>query len=93
MGRHPAPPKLNRGLNLSKNVVALGLVSLLTDVSSEIIYPLLPLFLISVLGASRTYVGLIEGVAESVASLTKLFSGWLSDRLGHRKRLVVAGYT
>jgi MFS family permease len=72
--------------------VALGLVSLLTDASSEMIYPLLPLFLVSVLGAGRTYVGLIEGVAESAASLTKLLSGWLSDRLGQRKRLVVAGY-
>jgi MFS family permease len=74
-------------------VVALGLVSLLTDVSSEMIYPLLPLFLTSVLGAGQTFVGLVEGIAESAASLTKLFSGWLSDRLGRRKGLVVAGYT
>jgi MFS family permease len=84
--------RAGRGLGLSRNVVALGLVSLLTDASSEMIYPLLPLFLTSVLGAGRTYVGLIEGVAESAASLTKLLSGWLSDRLGRRKRLVVAGY-
>jgi MFS family permease len=74
-------------------VVALGLVSLLTDVSSEMIYPLLPLFLTSVLGAGQTFVGLVEGIAESAASLTKLFSGWLSDRLGRRKGLVVVGYT
>ncbi len=93
MRRSPAPPRAIGRFGLSRNVVALGLVSLLTDVSSEMIYPLLPLFLISVLGASRTYVGLIEGVAESAASLTKLFSGWLSDWLGQRKRLVVAGYT
>jgi len=78
---------------LSRNVLALGVVSLLTDVSSEMIYPLLPLFLTSVLGAGQTFVGLVEGVAESAASLTKLFSGWLSDRLGRRKGLVVAGYT
>ena len=78
---------------LSWNVVALGLVSLLTDVSSEMIYPLLPLFLTSVLGAGQTFVGLVEGIAESAASLTKLFSGWLSDRLGRRKGLVVVGYT
>ena len=78
---------------LSRNVVALGLVSLLTDVSSEMIYPLLPLFLTSVLGAGPTVVGLVEGIAESAASLTKLFSGWLSDRLGRRKGLMVAGYT
>lgn len=78
---------------LSRNVVALGLVSLLTDVSSEMIYPLLPLFLTRILGAGQTYVGLVEGVAESAASLTKLLSGWLSDRLGLRKGLVVVGYT
>src|SRR5574337_1322747 len=78
---------------LSRNVVALGLVSLLTDVSSEMIYPLLPLFLTSVLGAGQTFVGLVEGIAESAASLTKLVSGWLSDRMGRRKGLVVAGYT
>ena len=78
---------------LSQNVLALGLVSLLTDVSSEMIYPLLPLFLTSILGAGKTFVGLVEGVAESAASLTKLFSGWLSDRLGRRKGLVLTGYT
>src|SRR5574341_538406 len=82
-----------RLFGLSRNVVALGLVSMLTDVSSEMIYPLLPLFLTSVLGAGQTFVGLVEGIAESAASLTKLLSGWLSDRLGRRKGLVVAGYT
>jgi len=86
-------PRRGGVLGLSPNVVALGLVSLFTDVSSEMIYPLLPLFLTSVLGAGQTYVGLVEGVAESAASLTKLWSGWLSDRLGRRKGLVVAGYT
>src|SRR5574337_392363 len=86
----------NRGVRLfglSRNVVALGLVSLLTDVSAEMIYPLLPLFLTTVLGAGQTFIGLVEGIAESAASLTKLGSGWLSDRLGRRKGLVVVGYT
>ncbi|MBZ0169545.1 MFS transporter [Candidatus Methylomirabilis lanthanidiphila] len=82
-----------RRFGLSRNVVALGLVSMLTDVSSEMIYPLLPLFLTSVLGAGQTFVGLVEGIAESAASVTKLLSGWLSDRLGRRKELVVVGYT
>jgi MFS family permease len=88
-------PHSERGrlFGLSRNVVALGLVALLTDVSSEMIYPLLPLFLTTVLGAGPTFVGLVEGIAESASSLTKLFSGWLSDRLGRRKGLVVAGYT
>jgi len=88
-------PDPGRGgvFGLSRNVVALGLVSLLTDVSSEMIYPLLPLFLTRVLGAGQTYVGLVEGAAESAASLTKLYSGWLADRLGKRKSLVVTGYT
>ncbi|HWQ35318.1 MAG TPA: MFS transporter [Blastocatellia bacterium] len=78
--------------SLPRNVIALGLVSLFNDASSEIIYPLLPLFITSTLGASVAAVGLIEGVAESTSSLLKLFAGWLSDRLGHRKLLVVAGY-
>jgi MFS family permease len=86
-------PRRSGIFGLSRNVLALGLVSLLTDVSSEMIYPLLPLFLTSVLGAGQIFVGLVEGVAESAASLTKLGSGWLSDRLGRRKELVVAGYT
>jgi MFS family permease len=86
-------PRRSSIFGLSRNVLALGLVSLLTDVSSEMIYPLLPLFLTSVLGAGQIFVGLVEGVAESAASLTKLASGWLSDRLGRRKELVVAGYT
>jgi MFS family permease len=75
-----------------RNVVLLGLTSLLNDVSSEIIYPLLPMFLTTVLGAGPAYIGVIEGIAESTASLVKLGSGWLSDRLGRRKGLVVAGY-
>ncbi len=62
------------------------------DISSEMVYPLVPLFLTSVLGASKTAVGLIEGIAEATASILKVFSGWLSDRLGKRKALMGAGY-
>ncbi|MBI3600446.1 MAG: MFS transporter, partial [Nitrospinae bacterium] len=64
---------------ISRNVLILGFVSLLTDVSSEMIYPLLPIFLTAVLGAGPVFIGIIEGAAESTASILKLFSGWLSD--------------
>lgn len=80
------------GSRLPRNVIALSLVSLLTDASSEMIYPLMPTFLATVLGASALSVGAIEGTAESVASLLKFASGWWSDRLPRRKPLVVAGY-
>ena len=79
--------------SLPRNVVAIGLVSLFNDASSEIIYPLLPIFLTTTLGASARAIGIIEGLAESVASLLKLFAGYLSDRLAKRKPLVVAGYS
>jgi MFS family permease len=78
---------------ITGNVLILGLVSLCTDISSEMIYPLLPLFLTSVLHAGPAFLGTIEGVAESTASLLKLFSGIASDRLPGRKKLVLAGYT
>jgi MFS family permease len=77
---------------LPRNVIAIGLVSLLNDASSEIIYPLLPVFLVGTLGASARAIGVIEGLAESISSLLKLFAGYLSDRLGKRKSLVVGGY-
>jgi MFS family permease len=77
---------------LPANVVAIGLVSLLNDASSEIIYPLLPIFLAASLGASAGAIGIIEGLAESISSLLKLFAGHRSDRLGKRKFLVVGGY-
>ena len=77
---------------LPRNVVAIGLVSLLNDASSEIIYPLLPIFLAASLGASAEAIGIIEGLAESISSLLKLFAGYLSDRIGKRKWLVVGGY-
>ena len=77
---------------LPRNVKALGVVSLFADVSSDMIFPLLPLFLTSVLGASGAMLGMIEGLAETVAAMLKLASGWWSDRVRSRKPLVVAGY-
>ena len=68
-----------------RNVLALAAVSFLTDASSEIIAPLLPLFLVGTLGVSVSMVGVIEGGAEAVASLLKLASGWWSDRVSRRK--------
>jgi len=79
-----------RGFN--KNVVITGLVSFFMDLSSEMVYPLVPLFLANVLGADKAVIGLIEGIAESTASILKVFSGWLSDRIGSRKWLMAAGY-
>jgi MFS family permease len=77
---------------LNRNVFFTGLVSFFMDFSSEMVYPLVPLFLSSVLGVPKSVIGLIEGIAESTASLLKVFSGWLSDRLGHRKWLMALGY-
>src|SRR3954470_9942818 len=85
-----APPE--KGSGLGRNVYALAAVSFFTDVSSEMIYPLLPVFLTSVLGASAGFIGAIEGAAESTAALLKLASGWWSDRVQRRKPLVLAGY-
>ncbi|MGB7537324.1 MAG: MFS transporter [Anaerolineales bacterium] len=85
-----APAKQNR---IPRNLLAVSLGSLFTDISSEMIVYLLPLFLTNVLGAKTAIIGLIEGVAESTASLTRLFSGWLSDKLGKRKALTVFGYS
>ena len=78
---------------ISKNVFVLGLVSFFNDVASEMIYPLVPIFLTSVLGAPVAIVGLIEGIAESTASVLKVVSGWLSDKWRKRKPFVVAGYS
>lgn len=80
-------------LGLGRTVIALAVVSFLTDVSSEMIYPLLPVFLAGTLGASAAMIGAIEGAAETTASLLKLWSGWWSDRVRRRKPLVVFGYT
>ena len=73
-------------------VIALGVVSLCTDVASEMLVPVLPLFITVALGASATSLGVIEGVAESAASGLRLATGWVSDRMGTRKPFLVAGY-
>ena len=80
-------------LKLPKNVRSLGWVSFFNDVSSEMIYPLMPLFLTQVLGAGIVFVGLVEGIAESISSFLKLFSGWLSDRFRKRKVIILFGYS
>lgn len=80
-------------LGISKNVFVLGLVSFFNDIASEMIYPIVPIFLTSVLQAPISIVGLIEGIAESTGSVLKVVSGWLSDRYRSRKPFVVTGYS
>jgi MFS family permease len=77
---------------LTRTVVLLGLVSFFADVSSEMLYPVTPVFLTAILGASMTQVGLIEGIAEAVASLLKTFSGLISDHSQSRKPWIISGY-
>ena len=86
------PGSLFRWREIPRGVWMLGLVSLFMDVSSEMIHALLPLYLVTVLGTSTLTVGIIEGIAEATASITKIFSGALSDYLGKRKWLAAAGY-
>ena len=76
---------------LPRNVILLGMVSFLTDVSTEMILPVLPLFFVSI-GVEKAIIGLIEGVAESTASLLKVFSGYYSDKIGKRKIFITSGY-
>ncbi len=83
----------NSKFGISKNVFVLGLVSFFNDVASEMIYPIVPIFLTSVLGAPVAIVGLIEGIAESTASILKVVSGWFSDKFRKRKPFVLAGYS
>jgi MFS family permease len=85
-----APSGRRKGL--TRNVIILGFVSLLNDGASEMIYPLLPVFLTAVLGAGPAALGIIEGIAEATASLLKLYSGYLSDRVKRRKGWILAGY-
>src|SRR5215208_754192 len=77
---------------LGRNIIGLSAVSFFTDVSTEMIYPLLPIFLAGVLGANASFIGAIEGLAETTASMLKLLSGWWSDKMNARKPLVVVGY-
>ena len=78
--------------DLPRNVWAVSLTSFFMDISSEMVLNILPLYLSGVLGVRTSVIGLIEGFAEATASVLKVFSGWLSDRLGARKWLAVAGY-
>jgi MFS family permease len=87
----PTNPQSEPG-RLPAGVWALGFTALLMDVSSELVHSLLPVFLSTTIGASMTAIGILEGTAEATASITKLFSGTLSDYLGRRKRLVAVGY-
>lgn len=86
-------PSKNPPKALSRNVVAMGIVSFFNDAASEMIFPVLPLFLTSVLGTPMIALGFIEGVAEAAASIFKVLSGWLSDRTGRRKPFIVLGYS
>jgi len=74
------------------NIILLGIASLLTDISSEMVYPLLPIYLVNTLGAGPAILGLIEGVAESLSSLLKVFSGYFSDKVRLRKPFTIFGY-
>jgi MFS family permease len=84
--------KGGRVLGFEHNVFYTGVVSLLMDIGSEMAYPLVPLFLSSVLGVNKAVIGLIEGIAESTASVVRVFSGYVSDRVQRRKSLMVLGY-
>jgi MFS family permease len=90
-----APGGIRRALlaGVTRNVIALGLVSFFTDISSELLVYLIPLYLANVLAATPTIIGVVEGVTESASAFLKLGSGWLSDRLGRRKTLVLTGYS
>ncbi len=88
----PARPERSSVRDLPRNVWAVSLTSFFMDISSEMVINLLPLFLAGVLGVRTDIIGFIEGLAEAIASLLKLFSGWLSDRLQERKWLAVVGY-
>ena len=90
--KNPKSKFANLTSALPRTVVTLSIVSLFNDAAGEIIYPLLPLFLTDTLGASKMFVGLVEGLAESVSSLLKLPAGWYSDRLKKRKGIVLLGY-
>lgn len=77
---------------ITRNILLLGFISMFTDISSQMIFPLLPLFLVNVLGANASIVGIVEGAAETTASLLKVFSGYFSDKIKKRKPFVFLGY-
>lgn len=82
----------NTQKSMLRNVIFLGLVSFFADISSEMVYPLIPLYLTAAFGATPVLVGIIEGIAESVASLLKVFSGYISDKYNRKKPLAFFGY-
>jgi MFS family permease len=83
--------KYQKGGKMS-NIILLGLVSLFTDISTQMVYPILPLYLSAVMGAGPAIIGIIEGIAESLASIVKLFSGIAADKYGNKKHLAIFGY-
>src|SRR4051812_3710636 len=87
-----AATRISATTRIPRTVWALGATSLLMDLSSELVHSLLPVYMTVVLGASMLAVGIVEGIAEATASIVKLFSGAIPDRLGRRKPLVVFGY-
>ena len=86
-------PGQGKILGLHSNIFFLGIVSLLTDVSSEMIFTLVPLFLANVLRSPFTIIGLVGGLSESIDAILRIFSGWISDKVGRRKPLAVLGYS
>ena len=93
MAEEVKAPAQKRILGFSPNVFFLGIVSLLTDISSEMIFTLVPLFLSNVLGVATTIIGLVGGLSDSTDAIFRIFSGWFSDKIGKRKLLAVVGYT
>ena len=75
-----------------RNIFFLGLISFFTDISTEMVYPLIPLYLVSQFGATPALVGVIEGIAESLASLLKVFSGYATDKSQKKKAIAFSGY-
>jgi MFS family permease len=94
-GACPTPtegPPARKIWGLDRNVFFAGVTSFFMDISSEMVYSLVPVFLSTVLGVNKSLIGVIEGIAETTASMLKMFAGWLSDKLGRRKPLMVFGY-
>src|SRR5665647_854530 len=87
-----ADSKSKKILGINRVILVIGLVSLFTDLSSNMIVPILPIYLTTVLHIPLTSIGIIEGIAESTASILKLFSGWITDRFGKHKLLMLIGY-
>jgi len=84
--------KEHKKKKIASNIIILGLVSCFTDISSEMVYPILPIYLTAILGASPAIIGIIEGIAESLASILKLFSGVMADKYNNKKQLAFFGY-